>query len=501
MQWTATNGPERDSLMCIVEIPFQADATASLHGILRLRKRRAPRATYSAQDDRLKKSQPLSEVEGVPSPSHLWKVKARRTKPMLTTIYNPRIVVFNMMIFLLRVLRAAGYAFLIAFLLHSSAHATDWSTNQLATKIVAVTGPGAVSLETTNRTSLSKAEFDQAAGTLRAQLQALGLQFVIAEQAAAAVGVTLSENLSNYVWVAEIRSGNNEPAIEMVSIPRQGALEASGQPNSILIHKALIWSQPERILDVAVIDASPTHMLVLDGTQVAMYGIRGGRWQLEQALPITHVRPWPRDLRGRLLLRKDHLFDAYLPAVFCHSTNSAPIALICSESDDPWPLGNEDTTLGGFFTPMRNYFTGALTPGIGKQRSAPPFYSAAALPRVQYTLWLFAAADGQLHLLDGMNDQTARLAWGSDIASVRNACGSGWNILATSTGSNGNNSDTVQAFDFPDRDAVAASQPVDFAGPITALWTETNGKAAIAVSNRAEAGEYEAYRLSFNCGQ
>jgi hypothetical protein len=420
---------------------------------------------------------------------------------MPSTIYNPRIVLFDMMIFLLRVLRAAGYVLLFGFLLHSSpAQAVDWTApeSQLAARIAAITGPGAISFEISNRTSLPKPEFDQISRGLRAQLEAAGLHFVNPEQAAATIHVTLSEDLQNSVWVAEIHAGASEPAVTMVSTPRHGEITSSAQPSSILIHKALIWAQPDRILDVAIIDASPTHMFVLDGNQVGVYRIQATHWQLEQSLPITHSRPWPRDLRGRLILRKDHLFDAYLPGVLCRSTATVPLSINCAESDDPWPLGNDVASLAGFFTPVRNYFTGALTPGIGAQRSAPPFYSAAALPREKYTLWLLAAADGQLHLLDGMNDQTAKLGWGSDIASVHNACGSGWNVLANGPGSG---SDTVQAFDFADRDAVAVSQPVDFSGAITALWTETSGNAAIAVSYRAEGGDYEAFRLSFSCGQ
>ena len=36
-------------------------------------------------------------------------------------------------------------------------------------------------------------------------------------------------------------------------------------------------------------------------------------WELEASVPIAHSRAFPRDLRGRLLLRRDHLFDVYLP--------------------------------------------------------------------------------------------------------------------------------------------------------------------------------------------
>src|SRR5439155_82475 len=81
---------------------------------------------------------------------------------------------------------------------------------------------------------------------------------------------------------------------------------------------------------------------------------------------------------------------------------------------------------------------------------APPFYSAAPVPREKYTLWLFATVDGQVHLLDGITDQSAgKLSWGSDIAAVRSSCGSGWQILATRSGSGSN--DSIRAYAFHDR--------------------------------------------------
>jgi len=241
-------------------------------------------------------------------------------------------------------------------------------------------------------------------------------------------------------------------------------------------------------------------MVVLNSSGVAVYTLHDSRWQQEQSLVVTHLHPWPRDLRGRLTLRKDHLFDAYLPGVFCRSTTSAPLAMNCYESDDPWPLGTDQPSLNAFFTPARNFFTGALAPGVGKQTTAPAFYSAAALSREKYTLWLFAAVDGQIHLLDGITDQVAgKLGWGSDMASVRSGCGSGWQVLATRSGGD-SPSDTVRAFELPDREPIAVSQPTDFSGSITALWTESAGSSAIAVSRNSETGRYEAFRLIITCG-
>lgn len=381
-----------------------------------------------------------------------------------------------------------------------SSWAGDWSApqGQLAQKLVAVTGPGAVAVDFSNRSSLSKDDFDAIRRGLLTELAALGLRFVQAEQAAARVHIFLSENLASYVWVAEIRAGAGEASVVMVSLPRPESAGSAPGPTQLTIRKTLLWSQPERILDAAVIEGSPPHLLVLGATGVSLYKLQDSRWQPEQVFPLTHSRPWPRDLRGRLALRKGHLFDAYLPGVFCQSLSSSNMS--CRESDDPWPVGTELFSLNGFFASARNFFPGALTPGIGKQTAAPAFYSAAPLPREKYVLWLVAAVDGQVHVLDGIRDQAmSGTGWGSDIATVRSSCGLGWQVLATRAGSGSD--DMVQAFEVADREPAAASSPLEFDGAVTAMWTEASGTAAIAVSRNSKTGKYDVYRLAMACGQ
>ena len=273
----------------------------------------------------------------------------------------------------------------------------------------------------------------------------------------------------------------------------------------MVLRKTPLWSQPERILDMAVLEGDPAHMLVLDSRGVLFYRLQDGRWQAEQSLAITHSRPWPRDFRGRLVLRKERFFDAYLPGVFCRSTTTSPLAMTCYDSDDTWPIGASLFNLSEAFVSARNYFRGALLPGVlspslGKQMTTAPFYSAAAFPRGQSTLWLFASVDGQVHLLDGATDQVmGKLGWGSDIASVRSGCGSGWQVLAT--GNTEGSSDTVRAFEIPGREPVAASAALDINGSITALWTESGEASAVAVAHISETGRYEAFRLTLTCGR
>jgi hypothetical protein len=395
--------------------------------------------------------------------------------------------------------RCCGRKLCLLILLSAvGASASQWqpAAEQLARKIVAVTGSEPVAVGLENRSTLSQADSDDVRRQLLAEMSALGTHFGSRDQATAVVQVTLSENQQSYVWIAEIHRGANEPSIVMVSVPRPSGAAAE---HSMTIKKTLVWSDSNRILDLAFLNGNPPRMIVLEAGSIVLYTQQNGHWQLEQSSPIVSIRPWPRDLRGRLMLRKDHLFDAYLPGIFCRSSSNLPLAISCEPSDDPWPLALEPLNLSGFFASSRNFFTGVLSPGVQKQTAVAPFYSAAPLPR-DSPLWVFSTTNGQWHVLDGVTDQTVgRVGLGSDIAAVKSPCDSGWQILATSN--HDEDSDAVIAFEVPDHEPVAASQPVEFSGKITALWTEQDEDSAIAVMQNSESGSYEAYRLIVACGQ
>jgi hypothetical protein len=397
--------------------------------------------------------------------------------------------------------RLAGCVILLC-LLTPVVCAADWRplVAQLSGKVAAVTGPGVIALDVTNRSSISAPDVESIRRELTSTLATSGVRVWQPEQAAGTVKVTLSESLQNYVWVAEIQQGSNELSVVMASAPRPNS--AIGPQNTPLLrlHAATLLSQADPILDIALIDGSPRRMVVLGSSSVTPYEFSDGHWIAGQSLAISYDRPRPRDLRGRIVLRKDHFFDAYLPGLVCHSTNAAPLGMSCAHSDDPWPLQAEGSAVSAFFAPARNFFPGALVPGIGQQKSAPAFYSAAIVPRDKYALWVFAGVDGQLHLLDGINQQTlAKIRWGSNIASIHAPCRTGSLVLATSA--DNDTPDTIQAFEFPDREPVPVSQKLELNGSVTALWTAEYGENAIAVFRDADNSNYEADVLNITCGQ
>jgi hypothetical protein len=306
--------------------------------------------------------------------------------------------------------------------------------------------------------------------------------------------------MREYVWAAEITVGSDEKKVALVSLARPQSDAATAASMPVQLKRTFLFAQEQPILDAALIDMSGgARLLVLDESRVAVYRQQSGRWEQEAELPVTHARAFPRDPRGRLLLRRDHLFDVYLPGTFCRSGVAAPLTLVCNESDDPWPLTPDDNNVRAFFAPTRNFFTGALSPGIGKIAAVPSFYSAVPLPRSNYTLWVLASVDGSVHLIDGFTDQALRgLRWGSDVAAVRSSCGSGTQILAADSGDP--ERDSLRAFEVPDRDPVPVTSAIEFDGHIVALWPEINGLNVIAVVQREDTGWYEANRISIACG-
>jgi hypothetical protein len=392
-----------------------------------------------------------------------------------------------------------------ALVLPSSLFASDLtdSARQLAHKIAAASGPGAFAVTITNRSSIDSRSVTEIRSALETELQAQGVHSASADQGMGTIEIVFSESLSDYVWTAAIAVGSDEKRIAMVATPRPQAAITLSPSLPIVLRPSLLLAQEQAMLDVALVEMpGGARLIVLERDRVAIYhrATNGAtRWELEAALPITHTRAFPRDLRGRLMLRRDHLFDVYLPGTFCRSSAAAPLTLACNATDDPWPLTPDDASIRAFNAASRNFFTGALSPGIGKIATVPSFYSAGQVARTGYSLWALAGVDGALHLVDGMTDQTIPGSqWGSDLAAVRSNCGVGTQLLVSDSGDSDH--DALRALEIPDRDPVAVSAANEFSGRIVALWTDGSGGSATAIVKRKDTGWYEAYRVSISCG-
>jgi len=242
----------------------------------------------------------------------------------------------------------------------SAANLTETAGN-LARLIAGVTGPGVITFTVTNASSLPKSDETQVRQTLESQLRSAGVRLGSTADAHSDVRVTLSENLQGYLWVAEIKQGN-ETQVQMISVPRTTTAQVyKAQPN-VTLHSVLLWSQPTPILD-AFVDGN--RMVLLDVESISTFTMSNGKWQPEQSAAATHSHNFPRDPRGLLVPSRDHLADAYLPGTVCTIGTPGHLEASCRDGDDPWPLGSKSA----LFNSGRNYFTGTLFPAVAKTTS------------------------------------------------------------------------------------------------------------------------------------
>ena len=205
-----------------------------------------------------------------------------------------------------------------SFLSSLSASDLGDTARQLAHKIATATGPGAVALDITNRSSLDDKSVREVRSALEAQLRVegvrtcqgrpgdgIGRRSFSPRACANTCGRPKSPSAPTRSASLSSRCRGRNPATHS----RCGACPIALKKNFSLRAGT---ADPRRCARRHV--AEEPRLLVLDSTsQVAVYRQQVGRWELETSLPIAHSRTFPRDLRGRLLLRRDHLFDVYLP--------------------------------------------------------------------------------------------------------------------------------------------------------------------------------------------
>jgi len=399
-------------------------------------------------------------------------------------------------------MRRLGYRFLGLTLLFAvaatcaqAAERFDDSVSEFAQRISSLAGPGTATLELHNASALPEDQAAAVGRALKQQLRNAGIQLRTTNDAITDIRVTLSENQRGWLWIAEIRQGT-ENRVAMIELPGKRATNLTASTAHFTLRSALLLSTDEALLDLQTLRAPQGAMAALMPGSVVLYEQHGGRWTPTRTLPIPAGPPLPRDLRGKIVPAADHPFDVYLPGQSCTASAdaAAAITLNCVASDDPWPLGAQRA----FYNSARNYFTGVLAPGLG--RTVPAFYSATALPRANYTLWLFAGVDGRVRAVDGANEVQIGAAahnWGADIVAIQTGCG--MQVLATGSGTDPG-SDSLQAFEIADREPSAASAPLKVNGSITALWPTEGNAEAIAIL-RTPQGGYDAYNITLACNQ
>ena len=318
-----------------------------------------------------------------------------------------------------------------------------------------------VSLDFQNLTALPPAESSSFRSALETELRNVGLA-VGTTQPDVRLRVTISENVRGLMFVAEVLTGDTK---QVGMLPWSALPAAVEQKRQLQITRKLIWDQPEPILDFVLLDPG-SQLLLLTASKVSLSRLVDGKWVAAGQIAVSLARPLPRDPRGRIQITAD-AFHIYLPGTTCLGVLQSVLKLTCSPGNETW-LASGDPELPVRWVTDRNFLE---SDGIREK--------------------FFSAAGG---LFGGIG------AWGSDVASVQNPCGSSALVVAAKNGE-ALEQDQLQVFEIERGLATAVSDPMDVPGPVTALWpSETRGQAALVIRN-SKTGNYEASLLGIACTQ
>ena len=386
---------------------------------------------------------------------------------------------------------------------------------ELAAQIADLLGPGQAQLTIRNLSAIQSSEIPVIRKLLEQDLKARGV-LNGGTESANTIRVTLSENVRERLWVAEIIEGN-VTRVAMVHVDAVSAIPAVSSERIVLrkekmpfyFNRSGSMAQNDPILGTLEI---LNDVVVLFPDRISTFRFNNGEWVASDSSPIGDRRV-TRDPRGVLLRSQDgYGFDAFSAGVTCSGRVAQTVldspgvgeswSIRCHTSDDPWPVyqnpdAGSPAALKAFYNTARDYFTGVVTPAVGVD--LPPFYSAGMIPRAAGGgAMLLTAIDGKVQVVENgaMRAVAGTRDWGSDFGVVRSGCGSGTQVIASSSGEAAN--DNLRAFDIPALEAVPMSAPLAMEGTVTALWTATDGKSAMAVV-RNTAGEYEVDRVTALC--
>lgn len=319
------------------------------------------------------------------------------------------------------------------------------SAKELARKIAAaLPARENVSCDIRNASSLRHGEVGRIDAALKTELQEQGVRLA-GSGATTTVFVTLSENFEKLVWTGEIRQGETSHTV-FIAAERSPEDRASSGVMPLTIRGEKFWEGPERILDAGEVSNG------------------AGKVWLVLLLP------------GGLRIQDRQT----------GSSSAIEITSNQSASRDPWGnlnFGQTGNTIAFFLSPrvctvnleMRN-LDGCL----------PADGSTEAPLASRFPVMFDVAPPGPPPPGRGTAIE------------MKSVCGGAGRFLATGD-RDYTQTDSLQVFQTEGTGASAIGAELDFPGPITALHGVSD--TARAVVRNITTGNYEAYRLSFSCGQ
>jgi hypothetical protein len=399
-----------------------------------------------------------------------------------------------------------------------SAGAWDQPAASLADQVSGILGPGQARLTIRNLSTISGDDVPTIRRLLEQDLKAHGV-LTGNQESANTIRVTLSENMRERLWVAEILEGNETRVVMVLAgVPIAPPHVTAG---TVVLNRKTLWRSSDQQQNqswageqvLSAIEPNGSLHLLTDRRMVS-YVNADSAWREQWSLALGAHPPLPRDPQGVLTVSDDgKTVMAYAPGVECErpivaSSDSIPGADSgnhagqCQSSDDPWPVANGALRAKAFHSANHNFFTGVITPSPGVE--LPAFYSAARLTRaLGGSALVINAIDGTVEIIENgaMKPVAGARDWGSDFALLQTGCGAGIQIVASNSGEG--QPDSLRAFELPAQEALAASAPLGMNGSVMALSSSPDGKSLLTVVRLpAEPGrgnEYEVDRVTALC--
>jgi hypothetical protein len=321
------------------------------------------------------------------------------------------------------------------------------SAKELAHKItVALPERDGISIEVRNISSLSPDEVSLVEQTLRSEILSQGVREKQNGTDSAHVRITLSESMKSFLWAAEIADGDASKIV-LLAISRSSDHRIASNPMRVTLHSEKFWEGSQHILDAVEITngVGKSRLVLLMPNGLLIEDRQTGS---ADTIEITSNQNASRDPMGNLNELGGDLIGLLLAPQVCTVNVESRESLGCSPTMVAGP--------GGIIV-GRPYLIDGTPP-------APP---------------------------PGKGDKVGMIS----------VCGSSSRFLATGS-SDYTQTDSLQVFQVESSGAVAVSAELDFPGPITALHAGlgVDGPPRAVVLNLTTEN-YEAYRLSFSCGQ
>lgn len=322
------------------------------------------------------------------------------------------------------------------------------SAKDLARKIAAsLPVQEEVILNVRNLSTLRPNDFAVAEQNLKSELQALGIRFAGTPGQTTSLTVTLSENMTSFVWAAEIRQGDSSRAV-LLAFPRPAENSAGSREMPFALHSEKFWEGSQRVLDAAIVAGSNGAHLLLLLTPDALLIRSVGSDQIV-AVPFSPVAMVTRDPTGGLT-QSENIVTATTASRICNIDTLSRTLVDCH------PMPVDPPTTGGVFENL-----------------------------------LDLAQSGDMHVDKG-----------AQVASAPDACGIGRQFLAAGSGDY-TEPDTILLYESTGTQGVIAEKPLSdvlrFPGPVLSI--QSGAAPPRAIVHNLRTGNYEAYQISISCAQ